>query len=71
MVSQAWEVEYEGQPIKVLLLKLKAVKQALRWWNKEVFGNVLDRVREEEVKVQTLECFLEERPTEEGQHQLI
>ncbi|XP_027169591.1 uncharacterized protein LOC113769332 [Coffea eugenioides] len=52
-------------------MKLKAVKQALRRWNKEVVGNVFDRIREDEEKVMTVECSLGERPTEEGQHQFI
>ncbi|XP_027156807.1 uncharacterized protein LOC113757945 [Coffea eugenioides] len=71
VVRQAWEVEGEGRPIKVLLMKLKTVKQELRKWNKEVFGNIFDRVREHEEKVLALECSLEEGPSEEGQYQLV
>ncbi|XP_071919963.1 uncharacterized protein [Coffea arabica] len=71
VVRQAWEGEGEGRPIKVLLRKLKAVKQALRRWNKEVFRNIFDRVREHEAKVSALECSLEEGPSEEGLYQLV
>ncbi|XP_071919941.1 uncharacterized protein [Coffea arabica] len=71
VVRQAWEMECEGRSVKVLILKLKAVKHALRVWNKETFGNVTDRVREWEEQVQLLECSLEASPTEEGQQRLL
>ncbi|XP_027151803.1 uncharacterized protein LOC113751855 [Coffea eugenioides] len=71
VVRQAWEVECEGRPVRVLLLKLKAVKHALRVWNKDSFGNVTDQVREGKEQVQLLECSLEANPTEEGHHRLL
>nr|XP_027124765.1 uncharacterized protein LOC113741433 [Coffea arabica] len=40
-------------------------------WNKEVFGNIFDRVRDHEAKVSELECSLEEGPSEEGTYQLV
>nr|XP_027083597.1 uncharacterized protein LOC113705891 [Coffea arabica] len=45
-------------------------QSALRRWNKEVFGNIFDRVREHEEMVLALKCSLEEGSLEEGQYQL-
>ena len=63
-------MDCEGRPVRVLLSKLKAAKDALRLWNKEVFGNVFDRVREREERVLSLERSLETNPTEEGERLL-
>ncbi|XP_027171424.1 uncharacterized protein LOC113770989 [Coffea eugenioides] len=49
---------------------LEAVKDALRLWNKEVFGNVFDCVREREERVLSLEGSLETNPIEEGERLL-
>ncbi|XP_071902826.1 uncharacterized protein [Coffea arabica] len=70
VIRKAWEAECEGRPVRVLLSKLKAVKNALRLWNNEVFGNVFDHVQEREERVLSLERSLENNPTEEGEHLL-
>ncbi|XP_027169490.1 uncharacterized protein LOC113769223 [Coffea eugenioides] len=71
VVRQAWKEECDGRPIRVLLAKLKAVKQALRTWNKETFCNIFDRVKEDEATVLALERSLEECPSGEGEFQLL
>ena len=70
MVRKTWGVDCEGRPVRVLLSKLEAVKGAVRLWNKEVFGNVFDRVREKEERVLSLEGSLETNPTEKGERLL-
>nr|CAD1835851.1 unnamed protein product [Ananas comosus var. bracteatus] len=43
VVREAWSFQSDCRPIKALLLKLKKVKEMLLLWNKDVFGNVVDR----------------------------
>lgn len=66
VVREAWSFQSDCRPIKALLLKLKKVKEMLRVWNKDVFGNVVDRVREAEEDVRCKEVLLEENQSEEA-----
>ena len=64
VVREAWEGDDLGRPRRVLLIKLNRVKIRLRQWNKEVFGNVFDMVRETEESVRRQECCVENEQTE-------
>lgn len=44
LVSDAWNTSWFGCPIYVLNQKLKKVKRKLIDWNRNVFGNVNDKV---------------------------
>ncbi|KAG6661473.1 hypothetical protein CIPAW_03G176000 [Carya illinoinensis] len=45
-VRQWWSsYEFQGSPSFILARKLKALKQDLKLWNEQVFGNVLSQQR--------------------------
>ncbi|XP_071905984.1 uncharacterized protein [Coffea arabica] len=48
VIRDAWSCELSGQPFGVLAAKLRTVKQALKRWPKESFGDIFKAVREAE-----------------------
>ncbi|XP_059629586.1 uncharacterized protein LOC132272456 [Cornus florida] len=44
LVKKAWDNEISGNPIHVLLQKLRLVKKALKDWNKNCFGNIGEKL---------------------------
>lgn len=50
--------------------KLFRLKQGLRWWNRRVFGDIFQRVREAEVRVDQTEIDIERDPTPEHRNLL-
>ncbi|PKU60434.1 hypothetical protein MA16_Dca028244 [Dendrobium catenatum] len=49
-----------------LWAKLSRLKQALRWWNKHIFKNIFDNIKEAEGKVVELESVLVDSYSEEN-----
>ncbi|XP_027072036.2 uncharacterized protein [Coffea arabica] len=65
VVQEAWLSGSTGRPMRRFLHKLKAVKAALTVWNKNVFGNVFDAVKQAEEEVAQLEAEAAARPSPE------
>lgn len=51
VVREYWEMPMPEKGMAKLQQKLYHLKQHLRWWNKMVFGNVFDRLKEAETEV--------------------
>lgn len=64
MVSNNWMQPVDGGGMRALGYKLKRLKQSLRIWNREVFGNIFDRVKNLENSVAEAECNFDENPSE-------
>lgn len=45
VVNKAWSTQSHYQPLHKLMFKLKATKEALKLWNKEVFGLLHNRIK--------------------------
>ena len=43
VVHDTWDGDDMGHPMRVLLVKMRQVKQCLRQWSKEFFGSILIR----------------------------
>ncbi|KAJ8752695.1 hypothetical protein K2173_006497 [Erythroxylum novogranatense] len=54
-VVASWEQPQEGYGMYRFSRKLRRLKEVLKHWNKDVFGNVFDRVRQAEATVKSLE----------------
>ncbi|GAA0169435.1 hypothetical protein LIER_40758 [Lithospermum erythrorhizon] len=59
VVATTWCKPIFGNPLFVLQSKLKALKQVLREWNKEVFGNIFTQAKSVEEKVMVCEKIYE------------
>ncbi|XP_043725893.1 uncharacterized protein LOC122672496 [Telopea speciosissima] len=44
-VKDCWSTVYEGSPLQILFLKLKFLRDKLKVWNKEIFGNIHQNVK--------------------------
>ncbi|KAF3432461.1 hypothetical protein FNV43_RR27201 [Rhamnella rubrinervis] len=70
-VQSIWDEEVSGSPFHRVIAKLKKVKHALRGWNRDVFGDIHDKIilaKEKLLSVQNMigtEGFTEERLAEE------
>ena len=54
LIRNTWNTSIFGCPMYILSYKLKILKQNLKTWNKNVFGNVHDHVSLAEQAVQTI-----------------
>ncbi|XP_058106818.1 uncharacterized protein LOC131250546 [Magnolia sinica] len=45
LVQAVWAAPLVGNPIQIVIAKLKAVKQALKHWNKTTFGNIFNNIQ--------------------------
>jgi hypothetical protein len=54
LVKDRWNTEFVGCPMYILTRKLKLLKEKLKSWNKETFGNVHDYVTTAETKLQQI-----------------
>nr|XP_027103110.1 uncharacterized protein LOC113724399 [Coffea arabica] len=71
VVQEAWLSGSTGRPMRRFLYKLKAVKAALTVWNKNVFGNVFDALKQAEEEVAQLEAEAAARPSPEVDLRLV
>jgi len=55
IVSNSWNTTVVGCPMLVLSRKLQILKENLKDWNKSVFGNVHDRVKQAETNLQQIQ----------------
>ncbi|XP_019166530.1 PREDICTED: uncharacterized protein LOC109162265 [Ipomoea nil] len=65
IVREAWQERVNGNEMYTFMTKLKRVKEVLKKWNWETFGNIFKKVEELEGKMRELEEKLQERPTDE------
>lgn len=77
IISNCWQNRVVGFPMFVLNKKLKLLKEQLKIWNKEIFGNVHDmvqiaedKVAEIQTKIQSLD-YNEELMNQEKQAQFF
>ncbi|XP_073154233.1 uncharacterized protein [Henckelia pumila] len=59
-----WNTPCLLQGMPKLFAKLKRLKGHLKWWNRDVFGNVFDRIAEAEKSVRLAEAACEANPSE-------
>ncbi|XP_058100016.1 uncharacterized protein LOC131244427 [Magnolia sinica] len=45
LIQHVWSVPTVGNPIQIIIAKRKAVKQALKQWNKNIFGNIFTQIQ--------------------------
>ncbi|XP_071916251.1 uncharacterized protein [Coffea arabica] len=59
MVQVYWEQPYAGFPLQVLCCKLKWLRGTIRDWNRRVFGDIFQTVRQKEEDVRLAEVRVE------------
>lgn len=65
-VKKEWgELSYSGKKAFVLKEKIKALKNSLKIWNKEIFGFIDVRIHEQNKELDALNMELEDRPSNE------
>lgn len=70
-VETNWNIETAGlPPMKVLVAKLKHIRERLKWWNTNVFGNIQKKLHEIEDRVLQQEVHLPEAWSLEGNIEL-
>ncbi|XP_019190133.1 PREDICTED: uncharacterized protein LOC109184574 [Ipomoea nil] len=70
VVRQNWSLPADGGGMRALAYKLKRLKIALKVWNKEIFGNVFDRVKVLEAGVAAAKHTYASNPSEESRASL-
>ena len=58
IITNTWEIPVVGCPMYILSSKLKALKEKLKIWNKEVFGNIHCFVKEAEDKLKVVQDLI-------------
>ncbi|XP_059636033.1 uncharacterized protein LOC132278247 [Cornus florida] len=64
LVQQAWDINVKGIPMHRLLLKLRNVKKDVKQWNKNVFGDVGEKIIQMTLKLETIQGSLLQNPTD-------
>ncbi|MCH90684.1 RNA-directed DNA polymerase (Reverse transcriptase) [Trifolium medium] len=59
VVQQSWNVKVVGCPMYVISEKLKILKNNLKIWNKNVFGNIHETVKLSRIKVDEIQALLD------------
>jgi hypothetical protein len=59
LVKDCWNYDVAGCPMYVLTKKLKILKEKLKCWNKESFGNVHDFVSSAEAKLHQIQNLIQ------------
>lgn len=67
-IEKVWkESQIHGDVGYVLQNKLRALKMALKQWNKGVYGNVASKLKKAEDELYALDLKAEDRPLEEAE----
>lgn len=66
VVKEAWGTRVFGNPIFVVVEKLKAVKVALKHWNRESFGNIETKVTQAREALSRVQSALAIHPDDVG-----
>ncbi|XP_022891853.1 uncharacterized protein LOC111406705 [Olea europaea var. sylvestris] len=69
-VSQKWSLPTHLTGMTALWEKFFRLKQGLRWWNRHVFGDIFQRVRDAEVGIDEVEIIYDRDPTPEHRNLL-
>ncbi|XP_019166699.1 PREDICTED: uncharacterized protein LOC109162453 [Ipomoea nil] len=64
VVKGVWSQEIQGNAMFRLKTKLKNLRMELKKWNWETFGNIFEKVKEQEEKMETVEKGLQNDPSE-------
>ncbi|CAK8571664.1 unnamed protein product [Lathyrus sativus] len=59
VVEDAWKTNFIGCPMFVLAAKLKFLKEKLKVWNKEYFGNMQDNVKKAELALENIQHHID------------
>lgn len=59
VIQSAWDTPVIGRPMSAFSSKLRNVKDALKKWNKEIFGNILTHLKAAEEEVLEKELLFE------------
>nr|XP_027064499.1 uncharacterized protein LOC113690699 [Coffea arabica] len=70
VIRDAWSGEFGGSPLGSLASKLRAVKQALKGWSRDSFGDIFKAVKEAERAVQEAEVAQEQDSSDSVQRAL-
>lgn len=70
MVRDSWMQSCPGSPLQVLCCKLKRLRGAIQVWNREVFGDIFQAVRQKEEEVRLAEIQMESDGSEAARVQL-
>ncbi|KAL2526355.1 Uncharacterized protein Adt_11409 [Abeliophyllum distichum] len=62
-VSQKWSFPTHHTGMTALWEKIFRLKQGIRWWNRHVFGDIFQRVRDAECRVDEAESVYDSDPT--------
>ncbi|XVE72244.1 hypothetical protein DITRI_Ditri11bG0024000 [Diplodiscus trichospermus] len=65
LVKDSWSHEIDGSPIQQFIGKLKRLKFSLKKWNKEVFDNIHDKVKELQSDLCSIQSNIMENPNED------
>lgn len=66
VVQQAWDINVSGDPMRILILKLKQVKSALKMWSCERIGDIFSNLATAESEVNLIEEEVRECSSEEN-----
>lgn len=64
LVKSSWECNLPGKPLVRFAMKLKRLKQRLKDWNKEVYGNIHQEVKDAEDEAIKMEAIWDSSPFE-------
>ncbi|XP_071939907.1 uncharacterized protein [Coffea arabica] len=70
VVRESWGQPCFGSPMHILCQKLKRLRGAIQVWNKEVFGDIFQAVKQKEEEVRLAEVHMEEFDSEEARANL-
>jgi hypothetical protein len=59
LIDASWRENVVGCPMYILNTKLKRLKDKLKIWNKEIFGNVHEYVKDAEQKLQVIQAQIQ------------
>ncbi|KAK1317765.1 hypothetical protein QJS10_CPA05g01762 [Acorus calamus] len=62
MVESTWQTEVAGTPQYRLAIRLQLVKSALKCWNREVFGNVHQKLKHSRDHLALIQRLLHDNP---------
>lgn len=59
ILEYSWNLPAWGSPFDIFFQRLKSVKQHMKIWNKDIFGNIFDNVKKVEDKLLQAQIALE------------
>lgn len=59
LIAETWNADIKASSLCKLQIKLKMLKEKLKFWNKNTFGNIYDKIKEAKYNIKQLEERLE------------